>query len=129
MASIEAEVRLLMLAIPAIKALIGTRLYHRELPQTPAFPAVTYICANGHPQKKPLCTGSPVYRFACYSDVSFAAADAVRATIEDALTTFSGRIGDHVVTQAVYSGRDTPTEPESGRYRSDVLFRINYIRR
>lgn len=129
MATIEEEVRSLVLGMTAVKALIGSRLYHRELPQTPTFPSVTYVCTNGHPQKKALRTGSPVYRFACYSNVSFAAADAVRKAIEDGLSTYSGRIGEHVVTQAVYEGRDAPPEPDSGRYRSDVMFRINYIRR
>lgn len=134
MASIETELRALVLGFPAVSALLGSlpnsgRLYHLVLPQNPTFPAATFACMNGHPQKKALGIGHPVYRFSCYSDVSFAAAAQVRQAIEDGLDRYSGDIGAHVVTQAAYESRDEPGDPGTGRHRADVTFRINYVKR
>lgn len=117
--SLETDLFGYLSTVPALTALIGTRVYPQSLPQNPTLPAVTYLQVSARPDVAHdgyTGWGWARVQFDCYGItplVAVAVADALRAAL------IGWRAANPHYAAWEESRQDFP-EPELGRYRKEV---------
>lgn len=113
----EQEMRLVLLAQPALSALIGERLYPLTLPQGATMPAMTYAVISGNTPGTHSGPGLSRrrYQFDCWG-TTYSSADAVATALSDAVSSKRGVIGQ----ASLLDNEVDQYDPETKRYRRIV---------
>lgn len=117
--SLETKLFGYLSTVPALSALIGTRLYPQSLPQEPVLPAATYLQVSAKPgvaHDGYVGWGWSRFQFDCYGVtplVAVAVANALKAAL------IAWRAADPDFAAWEESRQDLP-EPELGRYRKEM---------
>ncbi len=131
---IEDAVLAYLKSYAGLTALVGSRIYPEEVPETEKLPAVTYILVSSefvHTLDGKATLERPVYQYTAYADTK-AAARAVAAQISLALSDYHGTLSG-VVVQKIELQNEMSTLISSGdgtvkTYTHDLEFEITYER-
>lgn len=111
---------------PALAALVGTRVYPDSVPLKATLPAMSYLVVDGRPlqhrSSRQATFGNTLVQLDIYG-ATRADAQAVRKAVLEAMGTFFGG-GPPRVDVALRNNEQAAYEPETGRYRSIIEFRI-----
>jgi len=130
---IRTSLRQYLAAQSNIAALVGERIYPVVLPQSAAFPALTYSrTSGGHDYTLKGSSGMamPTFELDCWGE-TYDAADELAEAIRLKLNGFNGTMGDTEVKVCVLDDEVDAFEPNDdasaeGVYRITLRYRIQY---
>jgi hypothetical protein len=117
--------------IPAVAAVVGSRIYPDKLPQNPVLPAVVYQRVGGIRQTLYCGTDGLVdgnYQLDIYGKTRATTKDASDAVF-NALIDYSGMMGATIVKDCTLSTDFDSVDPEPGLLRRTQLWDVWYVER
>lgn len=122
---IETAIRNKLLDRSEIQSLVSRRIYYKDLPQNPTYPAITFFLVSGT-RHHDIDVGYPRYQFDSWAE-TYAQAVELARQIRLALQREKGTWGSYEVIQGVFLNEADVEEPDdSSLYHRASDFKIIY---
>jgi len=129
MASLHESIKSHLEGFAGLSALISTRVYPMRLPQSPTYPAVTYMTTSGFSEYRHgglVGKGESFVQVGAWGEV-YLATKAVAEQVRLAMDTFTGTIGSLAIAYADRVGAIDLVDPEEPLlYHISQDFRIRH---
>jgi hypothetical protein len=126
--SIETSLRTYIVGIPAIVALIGSRMYPVALPPNVTLPAISYFRVSepgDYTHQGPSRLQDARFQFSCWA-TTWVGARAIVTALLAALEGYTGTLTGVFIGHSLLAGMRDVAEPEANIYHIAVDFMIGY---